>query len=177
MIKTFATLLIIASIHSGAFAQRDSNKEVATPELVAQRELSKKNVIESYLHIKQALILSDSLSVSKSAEQFANVLAKFKFKKLTLAEMNEATTTRAEIKKLATEISATRNITKQRKAFIQMSDQFWKIADKVKPLNTPLFLQMCTMTGETWISDQEKIENPLYPKNMLTCGIVKAKLD
>ncbi|MFW0715287.1 DUF3347 domain-containing protein [Pedobacter sp. N23S346] len=177
MIRKYTLMLIASCFYLGALAQTSSKTEVATPELVAQRELTKKDVVESYLQIKQALIVSDSLKAASSATQFVNSLTKFKFKKLTLEEMNNATGTRAALKELAKIVSSTHNITKQRKAFVEMTDHFWKIADKVKPLNTPLFLQMCTMTGETWVSDQEKIENPVYPKNMLTCGMIKAKLD
>ena len=163
--------------HSNTFAQYNSSKEVATPELAAQREIIKKDAVENYMQVRKALIGSDSLNAAKYAAQFAASLEKFKFKKLTLEEMNAATTIRGQVKQLAQQIAGITKISQQRKLFAQMSDQFWKIADKVKPLNEKLFLQVCTMTGETWISDKEEIENPIYPKNMLTCGVVKAKID
>jgi len=170
-------LAIYAMSHSNTFAQYSSSKEVATPELAAQREIIKQGTIENYMQVRKALIVSDSLNAAKYAAQFAASLEKFKFKKLTLEEMNAATTIRGQVKQLAQQIAGITKISQQRKLFAQMSDQFWKIADKVKPLNEKLFLQACTMTGETWISDKEEIENPIYPKNMLTCGIVKAKID
>lgn len=174
-------LILICLIYlSGLVAvaqQHNSVQEVATPELAAQREVIKQEVVDSYLSIKNALLASDSVAAVKAANQFTASLNKLKFKKLTLEEMNKATTTRAEVVELASQISETKNISKQRKILVAMSEKFWTIADKVKPSKTPLYLQMCTMTGETWLSDKAQIENPIYPKNMLTCGMIKAKID
>lgn len=168
---------VFALTHFNTFAQLNSNKEVATSELAAKREIIKKEVIANYMQIRKALIVSDSLGASKAAGQLVASIEKFKFKKLTLEEMNAATTIRADVKQLSQQIAGITKISKQRKLFAQMSDHLWKIADKLKPLNETLFLQACTMTGETWISDKEDIENPIYPRNMLTCGIVKAKIE
>lgn len=174
-------LILIALIYLCGFTavgqQHDSAQEVATPELAAQREVIKKEVVENYLSIKNALLASDSVAAVKAANQFKTSLNKLKFKKLTLEEMNKATMTRADVIKLASQISETKNISKQRKSLASMSEKFWIIADKVKPSKTPLYLQMCTMTGETWLSDKAQIENPIYPKNMLSCGMIKAKID
>jgi len=170
-------LLIVALIgfSSLAKAQVTSQQEV-TPELVAQREAQKKEITDNYLTLRNNFITSDSTAAVNSATALSTSFGKFKFKKLTLDQMNEATKTRREIIELATEIAATKNINKQRKAFGLLSTKFWAIAPKLKPVDMPLYQQVCPMTGDVWISESKEIKNPYFPKNMLTCGEVKASL-
>ena len=156
-------------------AQLTSKEEVA-PELAAKREAEKKEITNSYLALKNNLLISDSLAVVKDAAALQKALKNFKFKKLTLDQMNEATKTRREIIELAAEVAATKNINKQRKIFITLSAKFWDAAPRFKPADTALHLQICPMTSATWLSDSKEIKNPYYPKNMLTCGEVKASL-
>ncbi len=60
--------------------------------------------------------------------------------------------------------------------FQLLSAKFWEVAPKFKAAETTLYLQLCPMTSATWLSDSKEIKNPYYPKNMLTCGEVKASL-
>jgi len=167
--------LAFICLSSLAQAQLTSKEEVA-PELVAKREAHKKEITNNYLALKNNLLISDSLAVVKNATELQQSLKNFRFKKLTLEQMNEATKTRKEIIDLAAEVSATKNINKQRKAFQLLSAKFWEVAPKFKAAETTLYLQLCPMTSATWLSDSKEIKNPYYPKNMLTCGEVKASL-
>jgi len=170
-------LLVLAFIFFGTFAQAQlTSKEEVTPELVAKREMQKKEITKSYLALKNSFVSSDSLAVVKNAESFKSSLKNFKFKKLTLEKMNEATVARQEIIDLATQIAATKNINKQRKIFETLSVKYWDQASKFKAADETLYLQICPMTGAVWTSDSKEIKNPYYPKNMLTCGQVKATL-
>jgi len=167
-------LLFIAG--QAAKAQLTSAEEVATPELAAKREVLKKEVIGNYMAVKQALIVSDAVNTAKEAVKFIASLDQFKFKKLSLQDMNAATSLRKEIKELAMTISTTNNINEQRKAFSVLSEKIWIMANKVKPQNGILYQQVCPMTGDTWLSMEKEIKNPYYPKNMLTCGEVKQSI-
>ncbi|AWK05720.1 hypothetical protein HYN56_16335 [Flavobacterium crocinum] len=170
-------LLVIAFIFISGFTQAQvTSKEEVTPELVQKREEQKKEITANYLALKNSLITSDSLSVVKNAEALKNSLKNFKFKKLTLDQMNAATTTRKAISDLAAEMAATKNINKQRKIFETLSVKYWDVASKFKAADATLYLQACPMTGAVWTSDSKEIKNPYYPKNMLTCGEVKASL-
>lgn len=174
MKKVIYTLLgLMLAVGPTVKAQLKSTEEVATAELAAKREVIKKELITSYMAVKQFLIVSDSLSSAKAATKFVASLDQFKFKKLTMPEMNEATILRKEIRDLAGEISKTTNINKQRKAFSVLSAKMWIMAPKVKPMETALYQQVCPMTGDTWLSMEKEIKNPYFPKNMLTCGEVK----
>lgn len=173
MKKVFIMAFICLS--SLAQAQLTSSQEVA-PELVAKREVQKKEIMDNYLELKNSLVVSDSLAVVKNATALKKSLENFKFKKLHLDEMNAATKGRKEIIELATEVTATKNINKQRKIVQALSVKFWDLAPKFKAEDATIHLQVCPMTGAIWLSDSKEIKNPYYPKNMLTCGEVKATL-
>lgn len=170
-------IIVIAFIclSSLGHAQLKSSEEV-TPDLVEKREAQKKEITKNYLDLKNSLIISDSIAVVKNADALKNSLKNFKFKKLRLEQMNEATTKRREIIDLATQVTATKNINKQRKIVQELSVKFWDLAPKFKAEDATLYLQVCPMTGAVWTSDSKEIKNPYYPKNMLTCGEVKASL-
>lgn len=175
--KQIKFLILIAFLagYLPVFAQKTSQQEVS-PELVEAREKLKSAIITSYTQMKTSLVLSDSVKTKNEASTLIELLKKFKFKKLTLDEMNSATTARGEMIALADSVSGTLNINAQRKSFAKLSVIFWQLAPKLKPLSITLFQQVCPMTGESWISDSKEIKNPYYPKNMLTCGEVKATL-
>lgn len=170
-------ILVIALVCFSSLlqAQLTSKQEVA-PELVSKREANKKEITNNYLAIKNNLLISDSLAVVVNATALQNSLKNFKFKKLSLEQMNEATRTRKEIIELAAEVAKTKNINEQRKIFESLSVKFWNMAPKFKAADTTLHLQICPMTSAVWLSDSMEIKNPYYPKNMLTCGEVKASL-
>ncbi|KQM72653.1 hypothetical protein ASE74_22530 [Pedobacter sp. Leaf216] len=177
--KSYLIALLGAALllNSGLKAQvKTSAQEVATPELAQKREALKEAIISNYLGMKNSLVKSDSVQAAKSATEFVAVLNQFKFKKLSLAEMNAATTTREEIKTLALAIAATKSINKQRSEMDKLSVKMWSIIERFKPEKTTLYKQVCPMMGTTWISDEKAIQNPYYPKNMLTCGEVKASI-
>ncbi|MDY0904694.1 DUF3347 domain-containing protein [Pedobacter sp. CFBP9032] len=168
-----ATIFSIAAFSINTRAQvKIAVPEVATPELAQLREEQKKTIIAGYLAMKNSLVISDSKKTATSASEFSAAIGKFKFKKLTLDNMNAATAARKSIKELADSIAVAPSINVQRKLMEKLSVQFWLIIDKVKPADMRLYQQKCPMMGVTWISNDKKIENPYYPKNMLSCGEV-----
>lgn len=170
-------LLVITFLFLSTLAQAQlTSKQEVTPELVEKREAQKKEITNNYLALKNDLLVSDSLAVVKNAVALQQSLKNFKFKKLTLEQMNDATTKRKELIDLAAQVSATKNINKQRKVFEVLSIKFWDLAPKFKVADNALYLQVCPMTNAMWLSDSKEIKNPYYPKNMLTCGEVKANL-
>ncbi|QIL41872.1 DUF3347 domain-containing protein [Pedobacter sp. HDW13] len=178
-VKPYLIVLLVAALWFGNSAKAQvltSLQEVGTPELAQKREVLKESVIASYLGIKNSLVKSDSLNAVKFANELVTGLNQFKFKKLSLEKMNEATTTRQEMISLASAIAATRSINKQRSEMDKLSVKMWLLIERFKPEKMSLYKQVCPMTGTTWISDDRAIQNPYYPKNMLTCGEVKASI-
>lgn len=168
-------VVIALGICSYAQAQLTSSQEVSQ-DLVEKRETLKREITDSYLKIKEDLLQSESKNAISHSLELKKSLDQFKFKKLTLDQMNEATKARREIIELATELSETSNINEQRSIFQNLSEKFWNMAEKFKADNVSLYLQVCPMTGVMWLSDNKEIKNPYYPKNMLTCGEVKASI-
>ncbi len=161
-------------LSSGAMAQvKTSAQEVATAELAEKREVMKNSIISDYLGMKNSLVVSDGEKTAAYAKAFISGLKQFKFKKLTLEQMNAATGTRATILVLAEKIAAGK-IDVQRKEFVDLSSQLWTIIDLLKPEGLVLYHQRCPMVGSTWVSDSKEIKNPYFPKNMITCGEVIA---
>ena len=160
----------------GQSAPKTSAQEVATPELAKKREASKKAIVTGYLALKQDLIVSDSLKASESAAKFSADLARFKFKKLGLEEMNAATSMRGKLIILSNKIADTHSINKQREHMAELSEGMWTIIEKLTPENTVLYEQRCPMANKVWISDEKEIKNPYFPKNMLDCGAVIASV-
>ncbi len=170
-------ILVTALVCLSALAQAQlTSKEEVAQELVAKREEAKKEITNSYLALKNSLVNSDIQTISTNATRLQNSLKNFRFKKLNLEEMNKATTIRKEIIDLAVDLAEAKDINDQRKFFELLSEKFWSQASKFKATDTMLYLQVCPMTGVKWLSDSEEIKNPYYPKNMLTCGEVKASL-
>ncbi len=172
----YMLICLLLMVAANVKAQLNSSQEVAAPELVSKREAQKKDVLATYMSLKEHMILSDSLNASTAAVKFVTALDQFKFKKLTLADMNAATILRKEIKELALEISKTKNINSQRKILSKLSAKMWELAPKIKPMETVVYQQVCPMTGDTWLSLDKEIKNPYFPKNMLTCGEVKQSI-
>lgn len=169
-------LLSLALIVNHAIAQsKTSAQEVNTPQQIEEREAVKKAIMANYIGIKNSLLISDAKKTSEYANAFAKTFAGFKFKKLTLEEMNAATTARKEITSIALRIAEKDSINAQRKDMEQLSALFWPMVDKLKAEKTLYYQQRCPMTGATWISDEKEIKNPYYPKNMLTCGEIVAE--
>lgn len=168
-------VIVLIFLSSLVQAQLTSKEEVAA-ELVEKRETQKKEITNNYLALKNNFITSDSVAVVANVAALQKSLKNFRFKKLTLEQMNEATKKRKEIIDLTAEIAATKNINKQRKIFELLSVKFWDLAPKFKAAETTLYLQVCPMTSAVWASDSKEIKNPYYPKNMLTCGEIKASL-
>ncbi|SFD34914.1 DUF3347 domain-containing protein [Algibacter pectinivorans] len=156
-------------------AQLSSSQEVSK-DLAEKREILKQEITDNYLKIKEDLLRSDSKGAISHSIEFKKALSLFKFKKLTLDQMNQATKTRTELIGLASQLAKTTNINNQRKFFKNLSIKFWEIAEKLKAANVVLHQQICPMTGATWVSNSKEIKNPYYPKNMLACGKVKASI-
>jgi hypothetical protein len=170
-------IIVIAFILLSTLTQAQlTSKEEVVPELVEKREAQKKEITNNYLALKNNLLISDSLAVVKSAAALQQSLQNFRFKKLNLEQMNEATTKRKELINIVAEVTTTKNINKQRKIFELLSVKFWDLAPKFKAADNTLYLQVCPMTSAVWASNSKEIKNPYYPKNMLTCGEVKASL-
>ncbi|UEG52160.1 DUF3347 domain-containing protein [Mucilaginibacter daejeonensis] len=169
-ILTFVLLMVTTF---QAFAQTDST--------LTQRDsvISRRNdtALPAYLALKDALLVSDAKKAASSAQIFANEFIKVRLRSHELNNLMTLKKLRAEAIDEAKAIAATTDINVQRKHFATVSKDFWELAQKYRFIKeAKIYYQQCPMTGVTWVSTSKDIKNPYYPKNMLTCGEVKAQL-
>lgn len=119
------------------------------------------NLLNSYLAIKNALVLSDQKTAKAAITEFQ--------KKVT------AEKTFSQKKDLQIAIDKMANVNsleKERAAFNEVSTLFWKVVKSADMASTPVYYQYCPMKKAYWLSTEKDIKNPYYGASMLTCGKV-----
>lgn len=119
------------------------------------------NLLNSYLAIKNALVLSDLKTAKAAITEFQ--------KKIT------AEKTFSQKKDLQIAIDKMANVNgleKERAAFNDVSTLFWKVVKSADMASTPIYYQYCPMKKAYWLSTEKDIKNPYYGASMLTCGKV-----
>ena len=80
-----------------------------------------------------------------------------------------------DLKDDAEHISETKEITRQREYFMSLSKNLYALL-KVSKSETTIYYQFCPMAnkgkGANWLSLENKVKNPYYGNQMLTCGKV-----
>ncbi len=156
-----------------AMAQQDTT--AMKPDTALARRNDK--ALPAYLAVKDGLLKSDSVAVAASAKILADELLRIRLRSRVLQDLMNMKALRTNIIAETKAIAETKNINKQREHFANVSKGFWELAGRYRFIKeTPVYYQQCPMTGVTWVSDSKEIKNPYYPKNMLTCGAVKAQL-
>ena len=140
-----------------------------------------RNVFESYLSVKDALVNDNSSEAQKSATALIetldnvdmNLLTDKKSHNLWMPLLNE-------LNKASLEISKTKDIKNQRTHFITLSNNFSK-ALEIFGINKKIYKQYCPMAnndkGAIWLSSEEKIMNPYFGAEMLQCGNIETTIE
>ncbi|MES2374499.1 MAG: DUF3347 domain-containing protein [Bacteroidota bacterium] len=138
---------------------------------------SVKDVVEHYLHIKNALTKDDGKEAANGGKALADVFGKFDQSSLTAEQKKTFTDIQADAKEHAEHISVNaEKIAHQREHFATLSKDVY---DLVKSLGggQTLYNDFCPMynnnKGATWLSETKDIKNPYLGKAMPTCGNVK----
>ncbi|MCJ8153445.1 DUF3347 domain-containing protein [Chryseobacterium sp. SSA4.19] len=135
---------------------------------------SKKNaqvskLYQNYLTIKSSLASDDAEKTSKAAADFIKTSSSIDSKTISQKDLNI-------LKKDASVISETKNISTQRKSFYELSDYMIALTKEFKISENPVYVQYCPMAQGSWLSSEKKIVNPYYGSSMLSCGTVKAEI-
>jgi hypothetical protein len=134
-------------------------------------------VMPAYFELKNDLLSSDSIKAAASALALWTELPHIHLRAHQLDELISLKKLRVKILDEAQQVSATKNINKQRQHFAILSKDLWTLATSYKFTVNNAYYDQCPMTGVTWISDKKEIANPYYPKNMRTCGQVKDQIE
>lgn len=127
-----------------------------------------KNILTSYLEIKDALVQTDGNAASKAAEKLVNELGETKDK---LAE---------KIRFDAEHIWSTKDAGHQRDHFNTLSKNVYSLVKHTQANTTTLYLQSCPMEKSNkealWLSLDSGIRNPYFGEQMLDCGNTKEEI-
>ena len=141
----------------------------------AQSNTNIKKVLDAYIQLKDALVKSDGTNSSSASKTLLTAI-----QELNISELNADTHTQwmkvvNDLKEDAEHISETKEITHQRDHFMSLSKNLFTVL-KVSKSETPIYYQFCPMAnkgkGANWLSLENKIKNPYYGNQMLTCGKV-----
>ena len=136
------------------------------------KSTSLENVIIKYYDIKDALVSSDPLGTAKASSEFVTFVQNVKAESLAPVERNAFAAAKDKIVASAKAMAASREITKQRSEFQQLSTHIMSAGKNAK-LSKPSYIAYCPMKKAYWISAEKEIKNPYYGASMLNCGSVK----
>lgn len=141
----------------------------------AQTSTGINKVLNAYIQLKDALVKSDGTLSSNTSQTLLTAI-----KDVNMSELNSDTHAQwmkvvSELKEDAEHISETKEISHQRDHFMSLSKNLYSVL-KLSKSETPVYYQFCPMAnkgkGANWLSLENKVKNPYYGSQMLTCGRV-----
>lgn len=135
-----------------------------------------KEVFDHYIHVKTALVNSNSEEAKNGANAIMQVIKNFD-KSLLPAEQKAAyDKSIGNIRTTANNIAATDDIEKQREHFATLSNEAYDLAKSFGAGKT-VYHEHCPMAmndkGAMWLSESKEVKNPYYGDKMLECGTVE----
>lgn len=141
----------------------------------AQTNSNITKVLNSYIAIKDALVKTDGNTASVLAKDLLSSIEAVKMDELDATTHTQWMKVVNELKEDAEHINETKEISHQRDHFISLSKNLYAVL-KVSKVSTPVYYQFCPMAnkgkGANWLSLENKIKNPYFGNQMLTCGRV-----
>lgn len=159
-------VMVLASF--GAFAQHDHAEHGNKMKMNKKMEPMFKNkdfgnAYSDYMHLKEALVASNSEEAKGAAVQLQK----------TLMSVENAKSAQAEAAKLA----SASDLDGRRTAFAALSNEIAILVKAHKLSTGEVYLEYCPMangnSGAYWLSNQKEIRNPYFGDKMMTCGSVK----
>ena len=137
-------------------------------------------VYNSYINIKDALVINDASEVTFAAKELLKGLEGTDMKLLDNEARHHWMGLEKGITSTATSISQSSEIETQRKQFKNLSAHLIR-AVELFGVNEKVYVEFCPMAdnnnGGYWLSKEEKVYNPYFGEAMLTCGEVKEVLE
>lgn len=134
-------------------------------------------IVDHYLHIKNALANDNSDEAASGAKAMAEAMKKLDKSLLTAEQKTAYDKTEDDLQEHAEHIAANAGkIDHQRSHFSMMSEDIY---DLVKNFGAgrPLYHEHCPMAkdnqGAMWMSENREIKNPYFGNKMPTCGSVE----
>lgn len=172
-------------------AMKDSTKQAVTDDTTKVKEITPtfasvdnsvagymKNIVDHYLHIKNALANDNESEAASGAKMLSEGLAKVDKSFFTSEQKKVYDKNEEDLKEHAEHISKSK-IAHQREHFTMMSEDVYELV-KAFGAGRTVYHDHCPMAndgkGAMWISEVSEIKNPYMGKEMPTCGTVEEKI-
>ncbi|MEO6404065.1 MAG: DUF3347 domain-containing protein [Ferruginibacter sp.] len=142
---------------------------VLVQKTIAQNNTETSQLLNSYLDIKNALVVGNATTATAKAEEFIQTLNTIDAKIIN-------TDSHDALLKDAQHITKTKDIKHQREHFATFSTNMYTLAKAVKLADKPVYYAYCSMKKAHWLSSEPAIKNPYFGIAMLTCGKVEETL-
>ena len=174
------------STHSSHSAMEMDTKTSAPPDtpvvkaafvkLDAEVNAHIKNVISQYMHIKDALVNSDTIEAKNGAAMLIETVRRFDNSYLPAEQKLEYDKYRNEMKEEAQQIFSTTGLEMQRNFFAGLSRHVFELS-KDFSTGKKMYSNHCEMafdnTGAIWLSETKEIKNPYMGSKMIGCGSIE----
>ena len=164
--------------HAAAMDDKDIKAvAVAYTHVDAKAAAAIKEMVDHYLHIKNALANDNGSEAASGAKAMANAISKLD-KSLLTAEQKTAYDKNEEVLKEDAEhiAKSADKIDHQRSHFAMMSEAVYELVKNFGG-GRPLYHDHCPMArdnkGAMWISEMKEVKNPYFGEQMPTCGSVE----
>jgi hypothetical protein len=158
-------IIIGVSIFGCSSGTEKSEENSDKREEVQSSKTEGKTIIEDYLQIKEALVLTNGEAASVAAE------------KLTKSLPDEQDELLTRILNDAIKIASSKDTEYQREIFNTLSENIYEFVKSSNTNSQTLYKQFCPMafnnTGAFWLSAEEEVNNPYFGDKMLHCGVVR----
>ena len=143
----------------------------------AKAAASFKEIVDHYLHIKNALANDDAGGAASGAKAMEDAIARLDKSLLTTEQKTAYDAVGEDLKEHAEHIGKNGdNIKHQRSHFVQMSEVVYELV-KNFGAGRPLYHDHCPMArdnkGALWLSELKEIKNPYFGAQMPKCGTVE----
>lgn len=140
-----------------------------------------KEIVDHYLHIKNALANDNAAEAAKGGEAMTTAIGKLDKSLLTAEQKKVFDADQDDLKEHAEHIGKNgSNIKHQREHFATMSEEIYALV-KAFGAGRPLYHDHCPMyndnKGGMWVSEIKEVKNPYFGAEMLTCGKVEEVIE
>lgn len=153
-------------------ASEHKDHQVAA-KIVGSEKATLQVVYDNYFALKDALVGSNSTLAAAKAVTLLTSIDKVQMDKLDMDVHMVWMKVVDKIKADSKSISDSKDLVKQRKHFISLSNNIYSLM-KVSKLDTAVFYQFCPMAndgkGANWLSTENQVKNPYYGSAMMSCG-------
>lgn len=131
-------------------------------------------VFEQYIVLKDAFVQNDVQKVTQAAEKMEKSLSTVNMKLLTGDAHTQWMKFTGKLNNQLEQIASAGDNEKQRKAFSELSIEFYNVIKTFDLMDKTVYYQFCPMAlndkGAFWLSTKEEILNPYFGAQMLSCG-------